>query len=87
LGERNVLVQQNERRWRPGGTGNKTKTENSSKEVLNMKIKRCTYFFGLLIGVILSIASVGWAQSKPDARGPIITHAFAVDKGSYGYRG
>jgi hypothetical protein len=39
----------------------------------------------IVLGVLLLGASQDWAQPKPERRGPIITHAFAVEKGQYGY--
>jgi hypothetical protein len=59
--------------------------KNRLRKVLNMNIKRVVYFIGLLLAVMLLIAPRGWAQSKPEAKGPTIAHAFAVDKGYYGY--
>ena len=50
-----------------------------------MKTKRILWFFGIVLGVLLLGASQDWAQPKPERRGPIITHAFAVEKGYYGY--
>jgi hypothetical protein len=55
------------------------------REVLNMDIKRFVYFIGLLLGVVVLIVPQGWAQPKPEAKGPTIIHAFAADKGYYGY--
>jgi len=59
--------------------------KNRLRKVLNMKIKRVAYFIGFLSAVMLLISPRGLAQSKPEAKGPTIAHAFAVDKGYYGY--
>jgi hypothetical protein len=40
---------------------------------------------GLLTVLVLFPSPQGWAQSKPEIKRPIITQAFAVEKGSYGY--
>jgi len=50
-----------------------------------MKTKRILWFFVIVLGVLLLGASQDWAQPRPERRGPIITHAFAVEKGEYGY--
>ena len=50
-----------------------------------MKTKRILWFLSIVLGVLLLGVSQDWAQPKPERRGPIITHAFAVDKGEYGY--
>lgn len=42
------------------------------------------YLVGALLLVLL-MASSGWAQPKSETRAPVITHAFAVEKGYYGY--
>jgi len=49
-----------------------------------MKTKEQIYLIGLLLGVVLLIAPQGWAQPKPEAKGPKIVHAHAADKGYYG---
>lgn len=49
-----------------------------------MKTKKQIYLIGLLLGIVLLIVPQGWAQPKPEAKGPIITNAFAVEKGYYG---
>jgi hypothetical protein len=51
---------------------------------MNMKAKGQVYLVGLLFGIVFLIAPQGWAQPKPEAKGPAITHAFAIDKGYYG---
>jgi hypothetical protein len=50
-----------------------------------MKTKRILWLLSIVLGVLLLGASQDWAQPKPERRGPIITHAFAVEKGQYGY--
>ncbi len=58
-----------------------------------MKFKKTFYFFSILLALILLAPYQGWSQlfpyygvrPKPQAHGPIITHAFAVNKGYYGY--
>ncbi len=50
-----------------------------------MKIKIRICLMALLFGIVFSIALQGWAQPEPEAGGPTIVHAFAVDKGYYGY--
>jgi hypothetical protein len=50
-----------------------------------MKIKRFICLISMLLGVVLLIAPTGGAQSKPETKAPVITHTFAVEKGSYGY--
>lgn len=49
-----------------------------------MKTKKQVYLIGLLLGIVLLIAPQGRAQPKPEAKGPNIIHALAVDKGYYG---
>jgi hypothetical protein len=50
-----------------------------------MRISKLSLLFSLILGMILFAVPHGYSQPKPEAKGPIITHAFAVDKGSYGY--
>ena len=51
-----------------------------------MMNKRSLYLLSAVVMALVLLASLrGWAQPKPETKGPIITHAFAVDKGSYGY--
>ena len=50
-----------------------------------MKTKRILWFLSIVLGVLLLGVSQDWAQPKPERRGPIVTHAFAVEKGEYGY--
>ncbi len=39
---------------------------------------------GLLLGALFLMVTSGPVQSKPDARGPVITRYFAADRGAYG---
>ena len=48
-----------------------------------MSHKRIYFIGALLLGFFM--ASQGWSQPKPETVGPVITHAFAVNKGYYGY--
>jgi len=50
-----------------------------------MKTKRISWFLSVVLGIVLLGVFPNWAQPKPEKRGPIITHAFAVEKGEYGY--
>jgi len=51
-----------------------------------MTNKRFPYWLsGVVMALVLFTSPGAWTQPKPEIRGPIITHAFAVDKGSYGY--
>ena len=58
-----------------------------------MNFKKSFYFVSLLFALILFMPHQGWSQLFPylggkpklEGHGPIITHAFAVDKGYYGY--
>ncbi len=52
-----------------------------------MRTGKILWLFSLIVAIILSNASPGLTREevKPEARGPIITHAFAVEKGYYGY--
>ena len=49
-----------------------------------MKTLRALYPIGLLLGVMLLIRPAGWAQSKPETKGPVITNSYAEDAGPYG---
>lgn len=40
---------------------------------------------GMAMAFVLVAGPPGWSQSRAEAKGPIITRAFAVDKGIYGY--
>ena len=52
-----------------------------------MRTRRIFGLFSLTLALVLFNAYPGLfgAESKPEARGPIITHAFAVERGYYGY--
>jgi hypothetical protein len=50
-----------------------------------MKNTKLIYFVGFLFALSFLIPANGWTQPNLEARGPIITHAFAVTKGYYGY--
>ncbi len=58
-----------------------------------MNFRKSFYFVSLLLALTLLAPCQGWSQlfpyfgvkPKPEAHGPIITHAFAVSKGYYGY--
>ncbi len=49
-----------------------------------MKIKKSAYLFALLVILSLFVGHVGWAQPKTETGQPVITSAFAIDKGYYG---
>jgi len=52
-----------------------------------MKNRKLIYFVGFLFALSFLIPPAGWTEPKPETKPPIITHAFAVNKGggSYGY--
>jgi len=58
-----------------------------------MNFRKSFYFISLLLALVLFMPYQGWSQlfpfygvkPKPEGRGPIITHAFAVTQGYYGY--
>jgi hypothetical protein len=59
-----------------------------------MKIKKALCFFSLILTLAFFVPCQGWAQlfpyvggtqPRPGTYAPIITHAFAVEKGYYGY--
>ncbi|MGZ3537797.1 MAG: hypothetical protein ACXVAB_07155 [Thermodesulfobacteriota bacterium] len=58
-----------------------------------MNFRKIYYFIGVLLGLVLFMPFQGRSQlfpfygvqPKAEGRGPIITHAFAVTKGYYGY--
>jgi hypothetical protein len=50
-----------------------------------MNGKRIFLLSGALTVLILLSSLRGWTQHRPVAKPPIITHAFAVEKGNYGY--
>jgi hypothetical protein len=49
-----------------------------------MKTYQLFLRFGLILALTLFIAP-RWTQAKQEKKGPIITHAYAVEKGYYGY--
>jgi hypothetical protein len=49
-----------------------------------MNTKNIFISISLMLAMILFFSHEGWAQTKPEAKGPIITHAYAIDKGRYG---
>ena len=51
---------------------------------MNMKHLKAIYITGLFSWVIFLMITPGTVQSKPEAKGPIITSSFAADKGAYG---
>jgi hypothetical protein len=57
-----------------------------NKEEEQMTNKRLLYLLsGVVMVMVLFASPLGWAQPRPETKGPIITRAFAVDKGNYGY--
>jgi len=50
-----------------------------------MKIKRVLCLISLLLALTFFVPCNGWTQVKPGTHAPIITNAFAVEKGYYGY--
>jgi len=50
-----------------------------------MKVRFFPFLLTLFFVLVLIGAPHGWAQTRPEKRGPIITHAFAVESGYYGY--
>jgi len=51
-----------------------------------MENRKLKYFAGFLFVLSFIILPSGWTQPRPEIKGPIITHAFALDKGgAYGY--
>lgn len=49
-----------------------------------MNTKNIFISISLMLAMILFFSHEGWAQTKPEAKAPIITHAYAIDKGRYG---
>ena len=48
--------------------------------------KKWIYGLSSMVMVLFFLSSPqGWAQSRPEAKAPVITHTFAVEKGQYGY--
>jgi hypothetical protein len=51
-----------------------------------MKKEKLIYYLGVLLALSFLIIPNGWTEPNPETNIPIITHAFAVDKGGiYGY--
>ena len=56
-----------------------------------MKTRRIFWLFSLTLAFILLNVYPVWSQPStgvqptPEAKGPVITHSFAVEKGYYGY--
>jgi hypothetical protein len=50
-----------------------------------MNTKKILWFLGIVLGILFLGVSQDRAQVKPERKGPIITHGFAVEKGIYGY--
>jgi hypothetical protein len=50
-----------------------------------MKNRKLIYFAAFLFALLFLIPPNGWTEPKPEAKAPAITHAFAVNKGGYGY--
>ncbi|HUL28985.1 MAG TPA: hypothetical protein VLZ03_00920 [Thermodesulfobacteriota bacterium] len=59
-----------------------------------MSVKKALYFTSILVAIVILLPYSGWTQlfpylggrqPRPGVRPPIITHAFAVEKGYYGY--
>ncbi len=50
-----------------------------------MKIKRVLWLISIALVTFLMGASNNWAQAKIERKAPVITHAFAIDRGYYGY--
>lgn len=48
-------------------------------------MRKSLWLLSLFLSVILFCVSQGWAQPKPGAKPPLIAHAFAVERGLYGY--
>jgi len=44
-----------------------------------------SWLLGVVIFLVFFSIPQGWAQPRPGTKAPIITNAFAVDKGYYGY--
>jgi hypothetical protein len=50
-----------------------------------MKTNKIFWLMGLVFAVTLFFIPKGWSQTKSETKAPVITHAFAVEKGYYGY--
>ncbi len=49
-----------------------------------MRGKKVFFFLTCLVAISFFMIDKGWAQPRPGTRAPVITHAFAADKGYYG---
>ena len=49
-----------------------------------MRILRFVCFVGLLLGIMNLVALIEWAHPEEVAKGPVITNAYAINKGRYG---
>jgi hypothetical protein len=54
------------------------------KEVKIVKTSRIIDFAGMAVCFFILIVPVGWTQPMTDAKGPVITGSYAVDRGQYG---
>jgi len=43
------------------------------------------WLFGIVMALVIFSNPQGWTQPKPETKAPVITNAFAVEKGPYGY--
>ena len=50
-----------------------------------MKSGKLLLLLSLTLGMVFFATPRGWTEPKPEGRAPIITHAFAVEKGYNGY--
>jgi hypothetical protein len=51
---------------------------------MTMKTSRIVFFMALVLGMFLSVVPSGLSQRTPGAKAPVITNAYAADKGQYG---
>jgi hypothetical protein len=56
-----------------------------SKEEVMMNKKMVFLTSAMIMALVLSASPRVWAQPKPEIKRPIITRAFAVERGNYGY--
>ena len=49
-----------------------------------MRTKKNFLSVGLMLAMALFISHGGWAQTRPETKAPIITNAYAIDRGRYG---
>lgn len=50
-----------------------------------MNMRKMFYLITFLATIMIFVPVKGWTQPTPGTNAPIITHAFAVEKGYYGY--